>query len=1134
MPLQFVFGPSGSGKSYYLYHHIIEESRKQPEQNYIVLVPEQFTMQTQKDLVSMHPNHGIMNIDVLSFGRLAYRVFEETGGGSLPVLDDEGKNLILRKIAGDYESELSVLRGNMKKLVYISEVKSVISEFTQYEIGEDELDLVMEHLGEDSRLYYKLKDIRVLYKGFREYLEQKYITKEELLDVLSREVAKSALLKNSTVVLDGFTGFTPVQNRLLYELLKHCRKVMVTVTMDERENPYIYNHPYQLFALSKQMVTSLAELAKNTRTEIEEPIELYGHPVYRFQKNPALAHLERQLFRYGKNTYKDCPEAVGVHVARSPEEEVRAVVEDIRRMVRTTGCRYREIGVIVSNMDVYGDYLERAFERYQIPFFMDHKRSILLNSFVEHLRSLLNMMEQQFSYESVFRFLRTNLSGFTGDEVDMLENYVLGLGIRGYKNWQKRWVRKLKTTTEAELETLNHLRVMFVEKIDALYFVLRQRKKTVQDITMAVHEYMVKEELQLAALRQEEEFQEAGELALAKEYAQVYRCVIELFDKFVSLLGEEPVTLKEYCELLDAGLEEARVGVIPPSTDQVVAGDLMRTRLKDIRALFFVGANDTELPGSLIRSGLLSERDREKFKKQELPLAPGGKEQAYVQKFYLYMNLTKPSERLEVYYSKVSADGKSVRPSYLIQELKRLYPKLQVVDEELRDLKDRELTEQVGIDEIIPGVREHQETWLNDEAWCELFKWYQSRPEWKSKIENLLEAGYRHSPSGHLNDLAARKLYGENFADSITRIEQYSACAYAHFLRYGLRLKAREEYEFEAVDLGNVCHGVLERYAEKVWASGRTWTDLEEEERRQLIGECMDETIADYGNSILYSTARNEHMITRIRSMMERTIWALTRQLAAGDFVPEAWEVRLGNNGKIDRVDICKDDRNLYVKVVDYKTGQKEFDVVALYYGLQLQLMFYMDGAVRQQKERYPEKEIIPAGVFYYRIQDPYIERKSGATEEEDQKSLLKALKPDGVINLKDEVLEHLDHRMSGESEVIPVKYNKNGSLAKASKTVPAEQFELMMDFATAKIQRAHEEILRGDIKAEPYRRGQETGCDYCQYRHICGFDTRIEGYGYRNIDKMSKEEAFSKMQAERNGVDEDGRELDNRTTESH
>ena len=250
MSLKFIFGPSGSGKSYFLYKHIIDESIEHPEQNYIVLVPEQFTLQTQKDLVAKHPAHGIMNIDVLSFARLAYRVFEETGGGNLPVLDDEGKNLILRKIAGDYEKDLKVLKSNMKKPGYISEVKSVISEFTQYDIGEEEISRVMETAGEDTGLYWKLQDISRLYRGFSEYLNKKYITKEELLDVLCREIPKSELLKNSTVALDGFTGFTPVQNHLLRELMRHCKRVIITVLMDERENPFFFKHPYQVFSLS--------------------------------------------------------------------------------------------------------------------------------------------------------------------------------------------------------------------------------------------------------------------------------------------------------------------------------------------------------------------------------------------------------------------------------------------------------------------------------------------------------------------------------------------------------------------------------------------------------------------------------------------------------------------------------------------------------------------------------------------------------------------------------------------------------------------------------------------------------------------------------------------------------------------
>lgn len=1108
MPLKFVFGPSGSGKSSYLYQHVIRESMKYPERNYIVLVPEQFTMQTQKDLVMMHERKGIMNIDVLSFARLAYRVFEETGGGGLPVLDDEGKNLILRKIAGDYENELKMLGGHMKKQGYISEVKSVISEFTQYDIGEDEIERVMESAGESSRLYYKLADIRLLYRGFTDYLREKYITKEELLDVLSREVEKSERLKNSTVVLDGFTGFTPVQDRLLGELMRHCREVIVTVTMDRRENPYVYEHPYQLFALSKQMVTSLLQIAKQNKIPVEEPVELYDHVPWRFKEQEALAFLEKHLFRYGAGAYEKEQEQVKLHLAKNPREEAYAVAEQVRRMMREDGYRLRDIGVIVSDMDVYADHLKQAFIKYDIPFFMDHKRSILLNSFVEYIRSVLHMAEQSFSYESVFRFLRTNLAGFTYEEIDELENYVIGLGIKGYKYWQEKWTRKLRGMAQEDLDKMNHYRRQLVEKVDGLIYVLRQRRKTVADITRAIYEFMVQENLQVRLAEQEELFKAKGELALAREYAQIYRIVIELFDKFVELLGDEQVSLSEYCKLLDAGLEEARVGVIPPEVDQVVIGDMQRTRLKDIKALLFAGANDVYLPGALLRTGLLSELDREKFAREKLTLSAGGKEKAYVQKFYLYLNLTKPSEKLDIYYSKVSADGKSVRPSYLIQELQKLFPKLKVRDEE-RYLKEQELTENIGFDRMIREfVQKRHET---DGAWCELYNWYKKNPKWQEKVERFLEAGYYRKPLDALTEEAAKRLYGEEFETSITRMERFAVCAFSHFLTYGLGLREREEYDFQAADLGNVCHRALERFSYKVEREAGDWLKLTEEKRKQYVEESVEEAIADYGNSILYSSSRNAYLIVRMKRMLEKTVWALTKQLAAGDFKPSAYELRFAN-GTIDRVDTCEDGDCVYVKVIDYKTGSKSFDVTALYHGLQLQLMVYMDAALQLEQKKHPEKEILPAGVFYYRIQDPLIDRPK---EGEEQEAILKELKPDGMISLEKEVLEHLDHCMVGESSVIPVKYNKNGSLSKSSKAASAQDFYLMMKYAVNKVEEIRQKILSGDVKVNPYRRGTETSCDYCSYRQICGFDTKMEGYRYREIEAMSVDKVIQAMKGE-------------------
>lgn len=1103
MSLKFIFGPSGSGKSQFLYNRIVEESEAHSERQFIVLVPEQFTMQTQKDLVAAHPAHGIMNIDVLSFARLAYRVFEETGGGQLPVLDDEGKNLVLRKIAGDFEGELKVLRGNMKKPGYISEVKSVISEFTQYDVGEEEICRVMETAGEDSNLSCKLEDILKLYLGFSEYLDKKYITKEELLDVLSREIGKSEILKDSTVALDGFTGFTPVQNRLLRELMRCCREVVVTVIMDERENPFSYRSPYQLFALSKHMVSSLSDIAKEEKIAVEEPEYLYGKPV-RFEGNDALSFLERNIFRCGREAFGREQEAVSVRGARNPREEAFAAAGEIRALVRERKYRFRDIGVIASDMDVYGDYLEEAFAAYDIPAFMDHKRSILLNSFVEYVRSLLNMAEQGFTYESVFRFLRTGLSGIDYEDTCVLENYVIGLGIKGYKKWQCRWERLLKGMDAEDLRRLNRLRTQFVEKVDGFVFVLKQRQKTVRDITEALYEFMVREELQLKLKRQEEMFLAEGELALAKEYAQVYRILMELLDKFVELLGDEAVSLKEYGKLLDAGLSEARVGVIPPSVDQLVAGDVQRTRLKDIKALIFIGANDAYLPGALLRTGLLSERDRERFRKEKISLAPGGKEQAYIQKFYLYMNLTKPSERLSVYFSKVSPEGKSMRPSYLIQEIRRLYPLLAVSDEEGRPLRDRELTEDMGMDLLIKGFQGRE---LTDRGWQELYAWYLRDPRLKERAERLLLAGYYSRPSDGLTREVAERLYGKDFEDSITRIERFSACAFAHFLTYGLNLREREEYEFQAVDLGIICHSALEAFSKRLQRENIGWTELSDELRRQYIDESVEEAAADYGNLVLSSSERNAYMVVRMKRMLERTVWALAKQLSAGDFEPAAYEFRF-KNGKIDRIDTCEDGDKVYVKVMDYKTGSRAFDVVALYHGLQLQLMVYMDAALGEQERRHPGMEAVPAGVFYYRLSDPVVDKG----EEDTEAAVLKELKPDGLINLQDEVLEHLDRRREGESLAVPIKYNKNGSLSKTSKAVPEEEFRLMMGHALKKIETAHQEILMGETVAAPYRRGTESGCDYCGYRHVCGFDLKVPGYRYRDIGKMSKEEAVAAM----------------------
>ncbi|CUX45505.1 PD-(D/E)XK nuclease family protein [Clostridium sp. C105KSO13] len=1103
MSLQFVFGNSGAGKSHYLYQTVIEESMNRPDMNYLVLVPEQFTMQTQKDLCMMHPRHGIMNIDVLSFGRLAHRVFEEIGGDTKQILDDEGKNLILRKIAGAYGEELRVLRGNLKKQGYISEVKSVISEFTQYGIGPEELDEFMEELIPDSYLYYKLQDIGKVYDGFENYLADKYITKEELLDVLSDVAKKSSLLQKSVVVLDGFTGFTPVQNKLLGELMETCEKVIVTVVMDGREDPYVYRHPYQLFALSKQMVTELVKIAGEHRTVIDDDVRLYNRPVYRFKDNEALGFLESDLFRYSKKQYEKEQEVLTVHAAANPKREAEYVASQIRRMVREKGYRYRDIAVIAGDLKTYAVHMEKACEAYGIPVFMDHKKSILLNAFVEYLRSLLAMAEQNFSYESVFRFLRTGMTGFDRREVDMMENYVLALGLRGYKKWQSAWVRRTSGMDEETLAALNGLRIRFVEQIDSLVMVLKQKYKTVGDVTAAVYEFLVRRKMQTRLKEMENHFQEQGELALAKEYAQVYRITIELFDKFVELLGDERISLKEYCELLDAGLEEAKVGVIPPSLDQVVVGDVERTRLKDIKALFFLGANDTLLPGSLTSGGLLTERDRDYFAKQKISLSPGAKEKTYIQKFYLYMNLTKPTDYLSLSFSKVSMEGKTLRPAYLIQDIRRLYPLLHIQDEETRDLCERELTEKTAADYLVQGLRDRR-LGLSQE-WKELYNWYAK----KKDVGPILDAAFFRKEPDRIQKEAATQMYGDPSRFSVTRLERFASCAYAHFLTYGLRLSDRKQYEFEAMDLGNIAHRSMEIFSRRAQTEKVSWTEMEETQRARWVEESVEKSIADYGNTILYSTARNEYMITRIKKLIHRSVWALTKQLKKGDFIPSGYEMKFGS-GKIDRIDTCADENKIYVKVTDYKTGAKSFDITAFYYGLQMQLPVYLNAAMGIEQEKHPGQEVVPAGIFYYRMKDPIVEKENNETLLEEK--ILKELKLDGLVNSDDAVIGHLEHDLRGKSNLIPVGRNKDGSLSRNSRTLEPEEFEVLLAYTKRKEKELKTRILSGETAAYPYELGKETGCDYCAYQDICGFDSRLWGYKYQPMEKLGNEEVLEKM----------------------
>lgn len=451
MPLQFIMGNSGSGKSQLLYERMIAEARQHPERNYMVIVPEQFTMQTQKELVMLHPDKGIMNIDVLSFARLAHRIFEEVGSDRRSVLTETGKNLMLRRVAIEQEDALTVLGGRMNRTGYVSEVKSVLSELMQYEITDPMLEEMQKFVKDRPLLSAKLSDIRVLYRAFLAYRRDRFMKPEELLDVLCRVAARSDLLKRSTLAFDGFAGFTPSQLNVLEEVLAICPMVWMTVTIDARESFYGNIQEHELFAKSKKLIKSVMEAAQRAAVRCGESADLSGtaggafirDPVVlgkklrpRFRAGGALDHLEQNLFRRRRTEYKDVPEELSLHVSSTPAAEVHFAARTICRLVREQGYRYHDIAVITGNLSSYDNYVKKIFPLYGVPAFLDETRHILLNPCLEFVRGALLVAERDFQSESVFRCLRTGMLPLTMDETDRLENYVLASGVRGHHMWE--------------------------------------------------------------------------------------------------------------------------------------------------------------------------------------------------------------------------------------------------------------------------------------------------------------------------------------------------------------------------------------------------------------------------------------------------------------------------------------------------------------------------------------------------------------------------------------------------------------------------------------------------------------------------------------------------------------------------
>lgn len=1128
MALQLYMGNSGSGKSYELYKKIIDKAASNKKEKFLVLVPEQFTMQTQKDFVSMNPCRGIINIDVLSFNRLAYRVFEEVGCNQIPVIDEIGKTFIVRKAAVNSSDELSVFGSSLGKIGLVNEIKSLISEMLQYDIDTDMLDKMIKQNKKSKNLSKKLEDIKIVFEAFNNYRKEKYITSEEILDVLCRNIEKSKKLKGTTFVLDGYTGFTPIQKRLVEKLMLLSKDIYITITFDSRYKINSTYPDYSLFHMSSVMLRDIEIMAENTNTQRLKDV------IFRENKrliNAPMTALEKNIFRAKKEVFTENQNNISLSVCKNPLQEVLYAANKINYLIQKEGYRFSDIAIVTGDMTSYGLYIKYIFAKYNINCFVDRKAAVLNHPAASFIRASMSVVTESFSYRSVMRFLRSDFSGYSKTDIDILENYLLAAGINSKSKWSEPFIYQTRQVDTERLAYINELRENIFNKVLPFYKVFSRKSTTVTEKSTALFEFMGSFNFQRIIEKRKESFEEAGELIYAREYAQIYKVILSVLDSLVSLLGDEKISALEYEKLLEAGFLEQKVGMIPVGGDEVLFGDIERSRLSEIKALFVLGANDGIIPKHGESSGVLSELDRKALEEQGVLLSVSSREKYFNQKYYLYLNLTKPSEHLYVSFSKVNSAGETLNPSYLIGEIQDIFTNLKIDDiEKFLQCAESITSKEQAFDFIVNNVNNLKNMPDGDRERFLIFYKYFEEQGYGEFLLRLRQAGNLRRVDDKIDSAVARALYGDVLEGSVTRFEQFARCSYAHFLKYGLMLREREEAGFAEIDFGNIMHILLERYFRLLGEKG---IDIREDVvlSEELLDICLEEAVTEYGNRAVYFTSRDKYQIKRLKRIAKRTVWALQKQFAAGKFSPQDFEVRFrtiqelgqGGNisakmalrGSIDRVDVYRAEDKVYIKVVDYKTGKSAFNLMGVYYGTSLQLMLYLDEAVKieSSKSENREKTIVPAAVVYYRIDDPLIDKDG--EEEEIKEEILSKLKVDGLISEDKDVLEAFDTEFedspsSYESKVAPVGTKKDGLISSRSKTAQGRDFDLICRYAARKAADLGEEIIEGNIKAEPALALVKDTCDNCRFHSICRFNANISEI--KDTPELSESQIISAM----------------------
>lgn len=1111
MGLRIIYGKSGSGKSEYCFTEISKLIEK--EKKIYIITPEQFSFTTEKKLMESIKTKAIINAEVITLSRMAYRVLQEIGGSKKTKLTKCGKSMLIYSILNENKDKLKFLSKSDEN-IDLSMI--AITEFKKHGILPEQLQEEIEKT-EDEYLKTKLNDMFIIYKNFEQKLENEYIEDTDLLTMLSNNLEKTEIIKNSLIYIDEFSGFTYQEYEILKKFIKLAKQVTITVCTDSLE-PSL-NPDTDIFYSNKITVSKILNLIKKEDLKLEKSIFLNQNPRF---KTEELQYLENNIFNNRKSIYNKEVENIKIFLAKNQYSEIENVAKQITKAVRDKKMRYKDISIITKNIDTYSSQVRSIFDEYDIPVFIDEKRDLNQNSIVQYLLSIFEIFSNNFSKESVFNYLKIGFLDIEESDIFKLENYCTKWGIKKNR-WKSDFKYGINDENKEEIEYLNELRKKIIEPL----LELKSKFGNAKETTKAIYEFLMEQNIEEKINIKIKELQNIGQIDLANEFISSYKIILDIFDEIVLIFSNEKLSIDKYIQILKTGLKNSELGKIPGTQDQVIVGDIDRSRSHKVDTIFIIGLNDGSFPSINKSEGFFGDKDREILKSDGIELANGTIENLYEENFNIYKAFTTAEKNLYLSYASSETEGKALRPSMMINKIKKMFPKLKEESDVIN--KNYEITNKIityqELLENIYQLKNHQEI---EDIWYIVYQYYKKQNDWNNRLQKDLQGiDYTNIPE-NIDKKIIEKLYGNTLNTSVSKLEKFAQCPFSYYLQYGLRLKEKEELKIQSFDTGSFMHETIDEFFKKVKEENINLAELvtDEEKIQELVNIVIKEKL-DMGKKYTFvATPKYKVLVKRLQRIVAKALKYIIEGIVYSEFNIEGTEIEFGKKGKykpiliqledgkkveivgkIDRVDTATSEDGKYLRIIDYKSSAKNIDLNEVYAGLQIQLLTYMDAVCK-------EEDLLPAGVLYFSLLEQMIKADKKISEEQIEEELRKNFKMKGLILADIKVIKMHDKNLeTGTSKLIPATITKTGDISEGKTNgVNKEEFKILQDYIYKTIKQISKEILGGNIALKPYNKKGKTPCEYCSYKAICGFNPGFCGNNYNYVEKKSKDDIIRKM----------------------